>query len=60
VTDDKGSDIQEATVILCRLSVRGHLQEVDDGISDVFSFFWSDSIVVAEEERLSHDQVRVW
>jgi len=50
VTDDKGPDIQEARVILYRLFVRGHLQEVDDGISDVFSFFQSDSIVFAEEE----------
>jgi len=50
VTDDKGSDIQEARVILYCLFVRGHLQEVDDGISDVFSFFWSNSIMVAEEE----------
>jgi len=37
-------------VILYRLFVRGHLQEVDDGISDVFSFFWSDSIVHREME----------
>jgi len=50
VTDDKGSDIQGARVILYHLFVRGHLQEVDDGISDVFSFFWADSVVVAEEE----------
>jgi len=50
VTDDEGSDIQEASVILDRLFVRGHLQEVDDRISDVFSLFWSNSIMVAEEE----------
>jgi len=50
VTDDKGPDTQETRVILYSLFVRGHLQEVDDGISDVFSFFWSDSVVVAEEE----------
>jgi len=50
VTDDKGSDSQEASVILDRLFVRGHLQEVDDGISDVFSFFMSDSVVISEEE----------
>jgi len=50
VTDDKGSDIQEARAILYRLFVRDYLQEVVDGISNVFSFFWSDSVVVAEEE----------
>jgi len=50
VTDGKGSDIQEARVILYRLFVRGYLQAVDDGISDGFSFFWSNSIMVAEEE----------
>jgi len=50
VTDSKGSDIQEARVILYGLFVRSHLQEVDDGISDVFSFFRSNSIMVAEEE----------
>jgi len=50
VTDDKGSDTQEARAILYRLLVRAHLQEVDDGISDVFSFSCSDSVVVAEEE----------
>jgi len=50
VIDDKGPDIQEARVILYRLSVRGHLEEVDDRISDVFSFFWFNSIMVAEEE----------
>src|SRR2546428_11493961 len=57
VTDDKGSDIQEARAILYRLFVRGHLQEVDDGISDVFSFFWSDSVAVAEDELLPHDRL---
>ena len=50
VTDDKGSAIQEARVILYRLFVRDSLQEVVDGISNVFSFFRSDSVVVAEEE----------
>jgi len=50
VTNDKGSDIQEARAILYRLFVRGHLQEVDDRISDVFSFLWSNSIMVTEEE----------
>jgi len=50
VTDDKGSDIQEARAILYRLFVQGHLQKVDDGTSDVFSFFWSNSIMVAEGE----------
>ena len=59
MTDDKGSDIQEARVILYRLFLQGHLQEVDDGISDVFSFFWSDSAVVAEEELSTHDHLRV-
>jgi len=50
VTDDRDSDIQEARLILYPLFVRGHLQKVDDGISDVFSFFGSNSIMVAEEE----------
>ena len=58
VTDDKGSDIQEARVILYRLFVRGHLQEIDDRISDVFSFFMSDSVVVDEEEFSTHDPLR--
>jgi len=49
VTDDKGLDIQEARAILYRLFVRGHLQEIDDGIRDVFSLFSSDSVVVAEK-----------
>jgi len=57
VTDDKGSDTQEARVILYRLFVRGHLQKIDDRICDVFSFFRSDSIVVAEEELLPHDRL---
>ena len=49
MTDDKGLDIQEARAILYRLFVRGHLQEIDDGIRDVFSLFSSDSVVVAEK-----------
>jgi len=50
VTDDKGPDTQEARVILYSLFVQGHLQEVNDRINNAFSFLWSDSIVIAEEE----------
>src|SRR2546430_4316736 len=42
------------------LALRRIVKESDDCISDVFSFFRSNTVMVAEEESLSHDHVRVW